>query len=111
MPLPPTFVYTIDHRDPIWWTMRGLRGVEIERPVKVALTASYCNFLVSNGVVLFPRYYAPGMSDLVARIDEDARAVIERAFPDHRIVTMDQSPVNAGGGGIHCISNDQPRAG
>jgi len=108
IPLPPEMIYTIDHRDPVWWTMRGLQGVTIEGAIRVTLAASYSNFLVSNDVVLFPRYYEAGMSDLVDQIDQEAQAVIRRAFPDHEIVLIDPHPVNAGGGGMHCISNDQP---
>lgn len=111
IPLPPDFLYTIDHRDPIWWLMRDLRGVEIERSIQMILSASYCNYLVSNGVVLFPRFWAPGVDELVDQIDQEARDVIQRAFPDHRIVPIDPRPVTAGGGGMNCIANDQPRAG
>jgi agmatine deiminase len=109
MPLPPDVVYTIDQRDPIWYTMRELRGVQIDGPIQMVLASSYCNFLVSNGVILFPRYYRPGMSELVDQIDHEARAVIERVFPGHTVKPIDPSPVNAGGGGMHCITNDQPR--
>jgi agmatine deiminase len=109
IPLPPDLIYTIDQRDPVWYPMRELRGVEIDSPIQCVLAASYCNFLVSNGVLLMPKYYQPGMSDFVAQLDHDARDVLQRAFPDHRIVSIDVRPVNAGGGGMHCISNDQPR--
>ena len=110
MPLPPNMIYQIDHRDPIWRTMRELRGVSIERTIPTILAASYCNFLISNGVVLFPRYYQPGMSELVDQIDQEAQAVIRRALPDHEVVLIDPCPVNAGGG-MHCITNDQPTGG
>lgn len=111
MPLPVEQIYQADQRDPVWYTMRELRGVKIERTIKVILAASYCNFLVSNGVVLFPRYFAPGMSEEADLIDREAQAVIRQVFPDHKIVLIDPVPVNAGGGGMHCISNDQPTAG
>lgn len=111
MPLPPNMIYQIDHRDPIWRTMRELRGVSIERTIPTILAASYCNFLISNGVVLFPRYYQPGMSELVDQIDQEAQAVIRRALPDHEVALIDPCPVNAGGGGMHCITNDQPTGG
>lgn len=115
MPLPVEQIYWADHRDPVWQTMRALRGVGIERTIKVIMATSYCNFLVSNAVVLLPRYFASGMSAEVSAevnlIDCEAQAVIQRVFPDHKIVLIDPVPVNAGGGGMHCISNDQPTAG
>ena len=61
--------------------------------------------------MLFPRYYQPGMSELVDQIDQEAQAVIRRALPDHEVALIDPCPVNAGGGGMHCITNDQPTGG
>jgi len=108
MPLPPTMVRTIDQRDPIYKTLKELRGVHIEGPIKIVLASSYCNYLISNGVICFPSYYREGMDPLVKQIDDEALAVIQNQFPDHKIVQIDPAPVNAGGGGMHCISNNQP---
>jgi agmatine/peptidylarginine deiminase len=51
------------------------------------------------------------MSEEAELIDREAQAVIQQVFQDHKIVLIDPVPVNAGGGGMHCISNDQPTAG
>lgn len=110
MPLPPAMIYTIDQRDPAYFTMRELRGVEFEGPIKAILAASYCNFLISNKVICFPKYYRPGMDERVKETDEAAYEVISSLFADHEIVQIDPAPMNAGGGGIHCISNQRPRA-
>jgi len=108
MPLPPTMVRTIDHRDPIYKTLKDLKGVNIEGPIKIVLASSYCNYLISNGVICFPKYYRDGMDQLVKQIDEEALHVIQTQFPDHKIIQIDPAPLNAGGGGMHCISNNQP---
>ena len=111
MPLPPEMIYTIDDRDPCYSIINQLRGVSFQGPIRIILAGSYCNYLVSNGVVCFPQYYREGMDEIVKEIDADALAVIKQAFPDHRIAQINPMPVNAGGGGMHCISNHQPRGG
>ena len=110
MPLPPSMIYTIDQRDPVYTVIRNLKGVSINGPIQVILAGSYCNYLVSNGVVCFPQYYREGMDPRFRETDQRAMAVIKEAFPDHTIIPIDPSPVNAGGGGMHCISNNQPKA-
>ena len=108
IPLPPTMTRTIDQRDPIYKTLQELKGVDINGPIKIVLASSYCNYLISNGVICFPAYYREGMDPLVKQIDDEAFAIIQSQFPDHKIVQIDPAPLNAGGGGMHCISNNQP---
>ncbi len=109
MPLPPSMIYTIDQRDPVYSVIASLKGVSLNGPIRVILAGSYCNYLVSNGVVCFPQYFQEGMDPLFKETDQKAMQVIQEAFPGHTIVPIDPKPVNAGGGGMHCISNNQPK--
>lgn len=111
MPLPPNMIYSVDQRDPIYSTIRELKGVNVDGPIKVILAASYCNYLISNGVICFPQYYLPGMAPIFKEIDEEAFSIISSLFPKHKIIPINPRPVNAGGGGMHCISNNQPKIG
>ncbi len=61
---------------------------------------SYINFYVANGGVVMPAYDAPG--------DEPARRIIEKAFPSRHVVQVDVRDIAIGGGGIHCITQQQP---
>jgi agmatine deiminase len=63
---------------------------------------SYINFYLANGGVVMPAYDAPG--------DEPARRIIERAFPSRDVVQVDVRNIAIGGGGIHCITQQQPAA-
>lgn len=108
MPLPPNMIYTVDQRDPTYAIMQDLRGVDIAGPIQVVLAASYCNYLVSNGVVCFPQYFQPGVDPIIKEIDQQAFDVISSVFPQRQIVPINPIPLNAGGGGMHCISNNQP---
>lgn len=61
---------------------------------------SYVNFYVANGGVIVPGYDIPA--------DAAARRVIEEAFPDREVVQLDVRKIAIGGGGIHCITQQQP---
>lgn len=65
---------------------------------------SYINHLVTNdGVVLC------GFGDGTA--DARAREIVADAYPGRRVVTVDARPLFDRGGGIHCITQQQPMRG
>jgi agmatine deiminase len=61
---------------------------------------SYINFYLANGGVVMPGF----------GIDADARVkeVVARAYPDRRVVQVDIADIAPGGGGIHCITQQEP---
>lgn len=63
---------------------------------------SYINFYIANGGVVMPKF----------DISEDAAALdaVKAAFPDRQVVQVDVSTISQGGGGIHCITQQQPAA-
>ena len=63
---------------------------------------SYVNFYLANGAVIAPSY----------GIAEDAEVVetLRRAYPDRRVVPLELRDLFRGGGGIHCITQQEPRA-
>lgn len=62
---------------------------------------SYVNHLVVNGGVI-----ACGFGE--ERADARARAILRDAYPGRTVVTVDARPLFARGGGIHCITQQQP---
>lgn len=64
------------------------------------LPLSYINFYIANGAVIVPIFNDPN--------DEKALAVFRAAFPDHEVVPVFALPIFRGGGGIHCITMQQP---
>lgn len=62
---------------------------------------SYVNHLVVNGGVI-----ACGFGDEAA--DARARSILADAYPGREVVTVDARPLFARGGGIHCITQQQP---
>ncbi|WP_197500010.1 agmatine deiminase family protein [Mycobacterium adipatum] len=63
---------------------------------------SYINHLVVNGAVI-----ACSFGD---RRDADAAAILAEQYPGRTIVSVDARPLFARGGGIHCITQQQPSA-
>lgn len=69
-------------------------------PGQETFCRSYINFYIANGGLILPRY---GVST-----DDQARRTIAGAFPGHRVETVDVNAIAIGGGGIHCITQQQP---
>jgi agmatine deiminase len=64
------------------------------------LTLSYINFYLPNGGVLMPAF--------ADAADTPAFKVISQAFPNRRVVQIDAIDLVHGGGGIHCVTQQQP---
>lgn len=84
----------------------GLEVVRLPLPrPRRGLVLSYVNFYIANGAAIVPAFDDPA--------DEAARRIIERALPGRAVVQLPALDIVAGGGGIHCITREQPagRAG
>ncbi|MBI5758353.1 MAG: agmatine deiminase family protein [Planctomycetales bacterium] len=113
-PTPSTLVETMRPGDGVYDYLAALKyedGAVIKdgKPIKVVLSTSYLNFLVTNEIVLCPTYWKPGRSDTIREKDRRIRDLVKRFFPTRTVVPIDPENVNIGGGGIHCITQNQPR--
>ncbi len=66
------------------------------------LPATYANFLVINGAVLYPTYAQPDL-------DQEAGHTIAQAFPDREIVGIDCRSVVIQHGSLHCCTMQYPK--
>jgi agmatine deiminase len=73
----------------------------MNRHVGERLAASYANFLISNNRVVFPL--------LDERTDDQAKHILQMAFPNHNVVGVATRNILLGGGNIHCITQQVPR--
>ena len=64
--------------------------------------AGYINFYVCNGGVIAPEFGDPDA-------DAAAKSTLETVFPGRRVVQLDIDGIAAGGGGIHCATQQEPR--
>ena len=67
------------------------------------LAASYINFYIANDGIVMPSF--------ASHEDDAAAATVRETFPGRRVVQVDARPIIRGGGGIHCITQQQPRKG
>ena len=61
---------------------------------------SYINHYVVNGAVILCGFDDPN--------DALAKRILEEVYPDREVVLVDARPIFARGGGIHCITQQQP---
>ncbi|MGN6162124.1 MAG: agmatine deiminase family protein [Marmoricola sp.] len=62
---------------------------------------SYINHYVCNGAVIMCTFDDPA--------DDEAAGILAQAYPGREIVRIDARPLFARGGGIHCITQQQPK--
>lgn len=86
---------------------RPLEVIEIVQPRKSRhdwrgrpLQASYINFYLANGGLLMPGFDDPH--------DEKARDALAACFPGRDVLQIDALDIVEGGGGIHCITQQEP---
>ena len=65
------------------------------------LPATYANFLITPSRILMPTYRQPANDILASKI-------LNIAYPDHRIVTIDCVPLIRQHGSLHCVTMQFP---
>ena len=84
----------------------ALEIVEVPQPARQMghrgrLPKSYLNFYLANGAVIVPAFDDP--------LDGDAAGLFRDLFPDREVVQVAATDIVEGGGGIHCITQQQPK--
>jgi agmatine deiminase len=72
-------------------------------PGEAAFCRSYVNFYLANGAVIYPAYGIPE--------DAEVATTLALAYPDRELVAVRLRDLFRGGGGIHCITQQEPAAG
>lgn len=62
---------------------------------------SYANYYACNGAVISAQFGDP-------HTDAQAKATLASLFPGHAVVQLNIDAIGAGGGGIHCVTQQQP---
>ncbi|KAG0239086.1 hypothetical protein BGW41_007929 [Actinomortierella wolfii] len=88
--------------------IRQLPPDDIKRCKKIGIDCknggltSYVNFYIVNGGIVMPEF-----GDKEA--DRNARNIVQKAFPNRKIVAVNIDYVAVGGGGIHCATHEVPQ--
>lgn len=86
---------------------RALEVIELPLPREVRyvdgarLSLTYVNYYIANGGIVMPSF---GDAN-----DGPARDIVAHAFPERKVVQVPALDILVGGGGIHCITQQQPR--
>jgi len=80
-------------------------GYQMGDTLNHIMASSYLNFLISNNLVLVPSYVQDGGSK---EKEESVKQIFNQVFPDRKLVFINSTYVNSGGGGIHCITRQVP---
>jgi agmatine deiminase len=84
---------------------RELEVIPVRQPARrdqngVRMTLSYTNFYIANGGVIMPAFEDPA--------DIEAFRILRKLFPDREVIQVPALDIVRGGGGIHCITQQQP---
>lgn len=83
--------------------------ISIGDSIEFVPALEYANFTITNGAVIASEYWKEGMPESEKTKDEKLRTILKKYFPDRDIVTFDALPINWGGGGIHCRTQQEPK--
>jgi agmatine deiminase len=100
-------IHKIHQPGPLYMSAEEARGIDLRagshpRRAGDRLPASYINFYIANKCIVMPLYDK--------RWDAAAARTLKRLFPNRRIVGIETREVLLGGGNIHCITQQVPRA-
>lgn len=89
---------------------RQLEGLTLTGPTRVRpkfesddFAGGYIGFYVCNGAVIAQNFGDP-------KADLAARDTLRAAFPGREVVQLDVDGIAAGGGSIHCTTQQEPKA-
>ncbi|KAJ3431859.1 agmatine deiminase-related [Anaeramoeba flamelloides] len=118
MPVPePIFFENVNKKDFVFHLLPSLlisRNVTKKKQLsdlqnlKLFSAASYMNFVIGNEFVLVSKYYKDSRSSSFKQTDEQAKLILQQVFPKKSIYQLFIDPINAGGGGMNCITQQQP---
>ncbi len=87
---------------------RRLEVIEIEMSYKRLIPdddepSSYINFYIANNGIVMPSFEDE-------KADYNAKTIVQNAFPDKKIITINGIDISMGGGNVHCITQQQPKS-
>jgi agmatine deiminase len=113
VPLPPVITESMKPGDVVYDYISKLDYQDgskfpVGKEVNVIAAASYLNFLIANNIVIAQKYWSEGMDITIRDRDKKVKKILEQVFPNREVVMLDALAVNFGGGGIHCITMQEP---
>ena len=85
------------------FTLAEIPWADEVRSTRPDFFSGYANFYVGNGAVYTPRF-----GDLAR--DRHAQETLAALYPQRRVVALDVDRIYENGGGIHCVTQQEPAA-
>jgi len=76
--------------------------------IEFYLATGYMNFVIANQVIVTAKFWKEGLPEKIKTTDEQAKQVLEKAFPGKKVVQIDCMALHHDGAGLHCHSRNQP---
>ena len=100
-------VHKLMQPGPLYMSEAEAAGIERSPDCKVRragdrLAGSYVNFYIANRAIVMPL--------LDPKTDRAAKTAIARLFPRRKVIGVPSREILLGGGNIHCITQQQPKA-
>ena len=113
MPSPPPLYESVQAGDGVFDYIQPLdyqdgTVISPDDTIKIVLPAGYLNYIVTNGIVIAQTYWKPERAMSIKEKDERVLQILGESFPGRKVVGINAESVHIGGGGIHCISQQQP---
>ena len=108
------FYVDIDSTDGTYSLINSLKTTHtfLSDKITIVSAGSYINYMISNQTIILPKYHEEGSklaSDAtIKRTDKEAQEVMQKLFPDRKIVRINNLPLNFGGGGFNCTCKQIP---
>ena len=81
--------------------MVGVPAPTVLRDTHGVVDYSYINHYICNGAVILCAFDDPN--------DAVAKGILEEVYPNRQIILVDARELFSRGGGIHCITQQQPK--
>lgn len=98
--------YSIYQENRMVLNENNIKLVEISEPEAryedgLRVPLSYINFYIANDAIIMPSFGC--------KQDDEAKSVLTDLFPHRSVHQIDANEILVGGGGIHCITMQQPK--
>lgn len=113
MPMPYVYTTTLMPQDSVYKQLEWIQVFQhhnfpLGQQIDCVAAASYLNFVIVNDCVLVAKYWQKGLPKRVKKRDAEAIKILKSVFPGKAIIPINALAVNFGGGGMHCISMNEP---
>lgn len=113
MPMPYVYTTILTPRDSVYKQLEWLQVFQnhnfpLGQEINCVAAASYLNFVIINDRVLVAKYWQKGLPKKVKKRDAEAVRILQTVFPGKTIIPINAIAINFGGGGMHCISMNEP---